>query len=115
MDMGAGTSRRRGREQWAKIIAAFERAGKTHEEFCARRGLNVGTFRHWLYAQRRSSGVRTEVALLPVEISEPVALIEDERSPRGAVEIDLGRLQVRVPVGADVRYVAALVAELGRC
>lgn len=35
------------------MVAAFEETGLAQAEFCHSRGLNLGTFRHWLYRLRR--------------------------------------------------------------
>lgn len=55
--------------------------------------------------QRRKLVEKTE--FLPVVVSPPVLA---ERA--GAVEIDAGNARVRVEVGVDVNYVAALVRAL---
>jgi hypothetical protein len=103
---------RRSRGEWTAIIEEFEESGEPHEAFCAERGLNIGSFRGWLYRLRRAtSGPSTSVALLPVQVTTPVL----PRVPSGIV-VAVADIEVRVAVGADVDYVAGLVAELrARC
>ena len=48
---------RTGRAYWAGVIAEFERGGQSHERFCERRKLNVGTFRSWLYRLRAETSL----------------------------------------------------------
>lgn len=104
---------RKSRGEWSAILRAFERSGESHEEFCSRRGLKVGTFRSALYRQRRAGGGGAEVALVPVEVvdcrgeaaAEPAELV-----------IAVAGVEVHIGVGTDIRYVGALVAELrARC
>lgn len=103
---------RKGRDEWSAVIEAYEESGKTHEAFCAGRRLPIGTFRGWLYRLRRTAREpSTSLALLPVQVTTP----ELDRVPSGIV-VTVAGLEVRVPVGADVAYVAGLVAELrSRC
>lgn len=98
--------------KWSSIIAAFEKSGASHAAFCAQRGLNIGTFRQWLYRIRAtSSAPSTEIALLPVEVTPPA-----QPSAGGEIIIAVADIEVRVAVGLDIAYVAHLVAELrARC
>jgi hypothetical protein len=102
---------RKSRGEWSAIIKAFERSGESHEEFCAAQGLNVGSFRGWLYRLRSARATSSDITLLPVEVIAPVA-------PRASssIVVEVADVEVRVAIGADVGYVAALVAELrSRC
>jgi len=102
---------RRSRNEWSTLITAFERSGQSHDEFCAKRGLNVGSFRGWLYRIRRTSSGDSKVALVPVDVRFP-----EPKAGGGELVIAVQGLDVRVQIGADVGYVAALVAELcSRC
>jgi hypothetical protein len=103
---------RKSRSEWSTIIKAFERSGMPHEAFCSTRGLNVGTFRAWLYRLRREVSLPSpSVALLPVEVTPATML-----TVAPEVVITISGFEVRVPVGADVGYVVGLVAELrSRC
>lgn len=107
---------RKSRSQWSAIIRAFERSGGSHEEFCSKRGLEVGTFRSWLYRLRKREAP-VEIALVPVEVTEasaphPVAAA----GVASELVIVVAGVEVRVGVGTDAGYVASLVAELrSRC
>ena len=49
---------RRNREYWAEIVAQFEKGTLKRQEFCEQRGLEAGTFLHWLYKPRGESWER---------------------------------------------------------
>jgi hypothetical protein len=102
---------RKSRSEWSAIIKAFGRSSMSHEEFCSERRLNLGTFRVWLYRLRRETSAPPAVTLLPIEVTPaaPPCLSTD-------VVIAVAGLELRVPIGADIQYVAGLVAELrSRC
>jgi len=107
---------RRSRGEWSDIVAEFERSSETHERFCDRRGLNVGSFRGWLY-RLRSGRVAAKVARSATPRLLPVRARPDGVFPEAAfVEVAAGGVLLRVPVGADVVYVSELVTELrARC
>lgn len=110
---------RRSRHEWSRIIGEFERSGGTEQAFCRRRGLKVATFRWWRSRLRHEStrGASGVVNLLPVELAAPSpAAVASEGALSDGVVIEVaGVALVRVPLGVDVRYVGALVAELRRC
>jgi hypothetical protein len=102
---------RKSRSEWSAIVKAFERSGQSHEQFCSKRGLAIGSFRSWLYRLRRTQDAATDVVLLPVEVTAPVA-----RHTPSDIVIGIAGVEVRVAVGVEVGYVAELVAEIrGRC
>ena len=103
---------RKGRRFWTKLIEEFEgsRGGETHEEFAARHGVEKTTFQGWLYALRNENRRRgpQSVRLLPVRLEGVQA--------EHALSVELGGgLGLRVQVGTDPSYVAALVAALRPC
>jgi hypothetical protein len=108
---------RKTRGEWTAIIRAYQRSGESPEAFCAGRGLNVATFRWWLCTLRRSTG--SAVAMLAVDVvapTTPAKVVEEGADAAGmTIVIAVSDVEVRVPVGADARYVAGLVAELRRC
>jgi len=110
---------RKSRVEWRAIVRAFERSGQTHEAFCADRGVNVGSFRGWLYRIRREPSA--DVRLVPVDVPGRVSAIDVVRSmplrgaPSSPVVVVLRDAEVHVALGSDPAYVAALVRELGRC
>jgi hypothetical protein len=108
---------RRSRSEWSSIIKAFKKAGGSHEEFCRERGLNLGSFRGWLYRLQRKETSAPEVALVPVTVTGVTSLPAGEVAGTAAeIVVAVASMDVRVAPGTDVAYVAALVAELrARC
>ena len=106
---------RKSRSEWSKIIKAFERSGESHEEFCTKRGLNLGSFRGWLYRLRKAAA--PEVTLVPVAVTEGASSPSSPvGGPGGDIVVAVSDVYVRVVPGTDTMYVAALVAELrARC
>ncbi len=104
--------RRRGREFWTKVVDDYEAtSGETHAEFAARHRVQKATFERWLYLlrdERSETGAASKVRLLPVQVAGG----HDEQH----VLVKLGGgLGLRVAVGTDPGYVAALVTALRSC
>ncbi len=103
---------RRGREFWTKVVGEYEAtSGETHAEFAERHRVEKATFERWLYLlrdERNKEGTGSKVRLLPVR----VAVEHGEQHVR--VELG-GGLGLRVPIGTDPGYVAALVTALRPC
>jgi len=104
--------RRRKREFWTKLVDKYEAtSGETHGEFAARHGVERATFERWLYllrGERSELAAKSRVRLLPVQVA----------ASRGDQHIFVevgGGLGVRVAVGTDPGYVAALVTALRPC
>jgi hypothetical protein len=108
---------RRSRSEWSSIIKAFERSGGSHEEFCSERGLNLGSFRGWLYRIRKGREAAPEVALVPVAVTGGTSSpARDVAWAAAEITVAVAGVDVRLVPGTDVAYVAALVAELrARC
>jgi hypothetical protein len=104
--------RRRGREFWTKVVDEYEgMSGETHEEFAARHKVEKATFERWLYllrGERSESAAADGVRLLPVQVA--AGRVEQQV----VVEMGVG-LGLRVTVGTDPDYVAALVTALRPC
>jgi hypothetical protein len=101
------------RRFWSGLIARFEKSGMSRREFAVEAGVGLAIFQYWLYKVRRErEGVAAgqarapEVRLVPVRVKAlgagPVRL-----------ELRVGSVRLRVPVGADPAYVARLAAALG--
>jgi hypothetical protein len=103
--------RKRSRKFWTKVVDDYEAtSGETHAEFAARHGVEKATFQRWLYLLRgeRSEQVGSKVRLLPVEVTAG----HGEQD----VLVELGDgLGLRVAVGTDPGYVAALATALRSC
>ena len=106
---------RKSRSEWSEIIGAFERSGQSHEEFCTKQRLNLGSFRGWLYRLRKAAA--PEVALVPVTLTEAARSPSRSVCGLGAeIVVAVSDVSVRVVPGTDAAYVATLVAELrARC
>ncbi len=100
---------RRTREQWAALVTAFEQTNQQASRFCASRGIRAKTFAWWRWRLRETSPRsrnRDDVKLLPV------AVVEREASSDARVVLSFADVEIRFDLGADVNYVAALVARL---
>ncbi len=114
--------KRREAKQWAAIVAACKKSGKSVPEFCAERRIRISTFRWWRWRLRdmpvaagpaRAPSPADEVRLIPVDV---VGLAAARVRRSTSVEICVANVSVRVDVGTDAAYVAALMAELrSRC
>ena len=100
----------RPRAFWEQLVATVEAGAKLHA-LAQRHGVNASTLAWWRTVFRREGRVATP-ALLPVvvrgEASSAASGLET-----AAIEVVLGEAILRVPVGTDVRYVAALARALG--
>jgi len=102
---------RRTREQWAAVVAAFERTSQPVEQFCSTRGIAPATLKWWRWQLRRHAEPKRQdagVRLLSVDVvDESAGWRADSR-----VLIALPQVEIHIDVGTDVVYVAALVARL---
>ena len=95
--------------EWSRIAEAFEASGQTQREFALARGVRLSTLQSWVYRRRRAGEARAEpVRLLPVQVATAPAASES------VLEVVANGVRLRFAVGADVDYVARLVAALGR-
>src|SRR4051794_1870712 len=101
------------RRFWSGVIARFEKSGMSRGEFAMEAGVGLAIFQYWLYKLRREGECAAagnarapEVRLVSVRVKAGTA---------AAVRLDLrvGAVRLRVPVGADPAYVARLAAALG--
>ncbi|WP_426747407.1 IS66 family insertion sequence element accessory protein TnpB [Myxococcus faecalis] len=98
------------KKEWFQVAEAFEASGLTQKEFSTQRGLRLSTLQSWVYRRRRQRAQRTPaVRLLPVEVSAIAP-----PSPALLEVVLASGARLRFPAGADVAYVARLVAALGR-
>jgi len=93
------------------VIARFEGSGKSRREFAAEAGVGLAIFHYWLYKlrrERRAAIVRKagpEVRLVPVTVTA-------REVAQARLDILVGGVRLRVPVGADAGYVAQLAIAL---
>lgn len=100
----------RPRAFWEQLVATVE-AGANLHVVAQRHGVNASTLAWWRTVFRRESRVATP-ALLPVVVRGE-ATSSARETEAAAVELVVGDATLRVPVGTDVRYVAALARALG--
>jgi len=109
------TRRRRARAQWQALVTAYEASGETLRGFCARHGLAVSTFRHWLRRLEQSAAVSPappppspRAGLVPVEVlDEPI-------TGSGVILVAGGGVRIEVMPGFDAATLTRVLATLGR-
>jgi transposase-like protein len=90
------------RNEWQRLVAAYERSGMGQREFAERRDVRVGTLRSWIYRLRHEDdGPR----LLPVRVAAASSWSVEIAMPSGIV--------VRIGAGASLDDVAFLARALG--
>ena len=77
---------RRSASEITRLLAEYESSGQTQIAFARERGLNLGTFRQWIYSRRH----RAEGAERSVGGVVPLIVEGESRSGRGG-------LTVRIP------------------
>lgn len=98
---------RRSRASWAQLVAEAERSGSL-ERTAERHGVSAKSLAWWRWSLRRGAP-SSPVKLLPVVVAGgPPA----PSSVMTWIEIAAGDVAIRVPVGTDVAYVAALIAAM---
>jgi len=113
---------------WARRIAAWERSGLSRPAWCAAEGVNVHTLDYWRWRLRSPQpGARLRStahalarsksgALVPIVVREPAPSVRGVGTGADAIEIALpGGMRMRAAASTDVRWLAELIRELGRC
>jgi len=102
-------AKRRGREFWAGVVAEYEGSGQSHDGFCLSRGLEVGTFRRWLYRLRREgSGSRRKGPVLQF-----LPLVPSSASS-GPVSVRVGQVELSFVELPTATYLAELLRLMDR-
>lgn len=104
------TGARHDRQFWERAVREVER-GSSVGEVARRLGVQRRTLTWWRWRFRRD-GAGTAGKLAKRAEFIPVVMTAGGVESRDMVEIDAGAARVRVDVGADVEYVAALVSAL---
>ena len=109
---------RRSRAEWESLITEMEVSGQGIVRFSAGRGLEPRTLQWWRWKLRRAEPVvgnaKALVRVIPVDVIESAAAADVGVGV--PVEISFGDLVVRIAVGTEPAYVAALVEALrARC
>ena len=92
-------------------MARFERGDERQADFCARRGLGLSAFQHWLYRLRReqSAAAKPAARFVPVVVSTATA---SEAIP--ACTLRLAGSEVRFAAVPAASYVAELLRLMDR-
>lgn len=98
-------SERRGRAEWERLVRRWRASGKSVKAFAEGHGVRAGTLQWWAWKLGQEQR-ESPMPFVPVEVSAPLA------APSETIDLEVAGMQVRVPVGADVAYVARLVDAL---
>jgi transposase-like protein len=93
-----------------KTVAEYEHiAGdETQDAFARRKGLNVGTFRYWLYKAREERPEQPSVRFVELK----AAPLASTSSGDVEVTLDQGKCTVRFGSGVDAARIGEVVAVL---
>jgi len=94
------------RDSWARIIAEWERSGRSGPAFAAERRLDVQSLYRWRQAVRSSGSAAAGPGLIELP---PVAMTA------WAAEVATGNGTVRLSPVAPPRWAAQLIRELSQC
>lgn len=108
--------RRLPRRRWEMLVQGFERSGLSQAEYAERKGVNVNTFRQWLYR------LRSEADELGDEEEKAVDFIEvcgvDSWDPGGVVRLRMGGVTLEFDEPPSPQWVVELIgaaASLDSC
>lgn len=100
---------RKSRSEWTRLVAAYERHGGDQRAFVESHGVNLESFRSWLYRLRRERTAESP-RLLPVHITP---------GPAGGafIEVGVAGVVLRVPLDVSPELAARWVVclEQRRC
>ncbi len=110
------------REVWEKRVERLRDSDLTDREFAAEIGVNVHTLRSWkwkLAAERRAKGgtpkahpARSRPAATRNGGVPKATFVELELAPSEPIELRVGGVEVRVPIGFDEATLTRVVAVL---
>lgn len=98
---------RRSREYWTEVVAEFEKGSFKQQQFCEQRGLEVGSFRHWLYRIRNDAKGQSTGQGHFVTVRPTMAL-------SGACQVRVGAVTLSLMELPPVKYVAELARLMDR-
>jgi len=107
--------RKRSAEEWAKLLALFERSDLSQKRFCRENEVALSTLQYW---RRESGGGRREGALVevPANVADTGSVEHAAPSSPGSVHVRLpNRLELDVLAGTDSAWVGQLLRELLTC
>jgi hypothetical protein len=105
--LGVLVRKRRSRAEIDRLVFDYNNSGQTQECFARERGLNVGTFRGWLYRRRGNESEDLQEVVLRADASK--------QSDHGAVVVRTARgVEVELPLCAGSAWIERMVRELAR-
>lgn len=107
--------RKRSADEWAKLLALFERSDLSQKRFCLENDVALSTLQYW---RRESGRGRHEGALVevPADVADTESLGQGAPSSPGSVHIRLpSRIELSVLAGTDSAWVSQLLRELLTC
>ncbi len=96
---------RHDREFWERACREVRRGARVHD-VARRLGVSARTLQWWSWKLRRES-IEEPAGFLPVVLAERAPVV-----PTAALELETNGVRIRVELGTDVQYVAALVAAI---
>ena len=106
---------RRTRAQWQALVTAYEASGETLRGFCARHGLAVSTFRHWLgRLEQTAAASPAPPPPSPRARLVPVGVLDDPIAGSGVIVLAGGGVRIEVMPGFDAATLTRVLATLGR-
>jgi len=95
---------RQSRQQWQSLIAEFEVSGQTQTEFCKGRNLNPKYF-----SLKRSKLIVKDATIAPAFTE---VLLAQPKPSRSAIELEIGRVTIKVSQSTPSAYLADLIRAL---
>ena len=99
----------RGHAYWSTLVAEFESAPCPHADFCRPRGLNIGTFRFWLYKLRDEA---EEAKSSPGFVELVVGGRQSTKS--STCSLVVGKVELRFEALPSPEYLAELLRNVAR-
>jgi hypothetical protein len=100
------------RRFWSALIARYEGSGKSRKEFAADAGVGLAIFQYWLYKVRRERETAAEGKTVVPEVRLVPVTVRARSAAPARLEILVGGVRLRIPVGADAGYIAQLACAL---
>lgn len=105
-------------EEWALRMEAWRQSGESIQSFALRKGFNYGTFKWWIGKLRRSPDAAKRADRQPVAGNSFVPVVtraaEMPSSNHSVLDVVIHNgITLRVPQGADLKFVRSVIASLG--
>ena len=98
------------RRFWTDVVSRYERADQPRKVFAANHKVGLAALQYWICKLRReAAGAKRQSASSELRLV-PVRVAPQTTAHAGRVEIRIGGLSIRAPLGTDPRYLASVVA-----